>query len=176
VTGTSYTTGLSVPTCEEILFGKSKLFIDATTATVGTTQKAGTFLGATINVTTGWDWLYTGDGQLYPYRAKFYPELMAVTGSITFEFDGTATAEEAFWQSHTVRQLRILCEGSTLSTTATYDKKSLIFDAAVLWTNFNELESRNGNDVVTLDFEAVYDSDAALYCEIVTINELSALP
>jgi len=40
---------------------------------------------------------------------------------------------------------------------------------------FSELESRDGNDVVTIDFEAHYNTDAALYNEWIVVNELSAL-
>lgn len=176
-TGISYTTGLTIPTVEELLFGKSKLYLDAVTGNVGGTQKTGTFLGATINCVTGWDYLYTGDGNLYFTRAKFFPELQALTGSITFEFDGTATAEEAFFNANTPRLMRILTEGSTLGTAGTaYSKKSHIIDCALVWTGFSELENRNGNDVVTLDFEAVYNSDEDLFAEITVVNALSALP
>lgn len=176
VTANAYTTGLTLQSCNELLFNTSKLYIDAATATIGTTQKTGTFLGATINVVTGWDDLYTGDGNLYPTRPKFYPALMKVTGQITFEFDATATSEEAFWKANTPRQIRILVEGATLTSAGTeYSKKTMIFDAAVLWTAFSDLESRDGNDVVTLDFEAHYNSDAALFCEWLVVNELAAL-
>lgn len=174
---TTYTTELSIPTVEEMLFGKSKLYLDAVTGNVGSTQKTGTFLGATINCVTGWDYLYTGDGNLFATRAKFFPELQALTGSITFEFDGTATAEEAFYNANTPRLMRILTEGSALGTNGTtYSKKSHILDCALVWTGFSELENRNGNDVVTLDFEAIYNSDESLFASFTVVNELSALP
>lgn len=176
VTGNAYTSIATIQACSELLFNQSKLYIDAATATIGTTQKTGTFLGASIKVVTGWDWLYTGDGQLYPTRPKFYPELMSVTGNITFEFDATATGEEVFWKANTPRQIRIIVQGPALATAGTeYTYKTMIFDAAILWTAFSELESRDGNDVVTMDFEAHYNADAALYNEWIVVNELSAL-
>ena len=175
-TVTTFTGDLAVPTVEEMLFQKTKLYLDAYDGTLGATVKTGTLLGATINVVTGWNPLFTGDGNLFFTRAKFFNDLMAVTGSITFEFDGIATAEEAYWKAGTPRLMRLLTEGSTLAVAGTvYSKKTSIFECALLWTGFSELESRDGNDVVTLDFEARLVPDK-LFAQFVNVNALATLP
>jgi hypothetical protein len=174
----AYTGSLSLPAVEEMLFGKTSLYIDAHGGTIGSTQKTGTLLGFNIDVVTGWEPLFTGEGNLYFTRPKFYPKKMSVTGSITFEFDGSATAEEAFWKSHTARKLQLKTVGSAISDgdTGVYAAKTHIFNAAIKWTKFNVLDSTDGNDTVTADFVARYSTDATFFAQFITVNTLAALP
>ena len=177
ITLQAYTTGLTLPAVEEMLFGKTSLYIDAIGGTMGATQKTGTLLGFNIDVVTGWEPLFTGEGQLYFTRPKFYPKKMSVTGSLTFEFDGTATAEEAFWKSKTARKLRLKTVGSALAVAGTgYTYKTHIFDACIKWTKFNVLDSTDGNDTVTADWVARYNSTADFFASFLTVNEVATLP
>lgn len=167
---------LSLTTVEEMLFGKSKLYIDAIDGTIGTTQKTGTWLGATLNVVTGWDWLFTGDGNTYPYRAKFYPALLAVTGSVTFEYDATAIAQRTAFENRTAQQMRWLIEGSTLGTSGTaYSKKTQIIDMAFKWTSFPEIGEQDKNDIITAEFECKYNATADFRTQFINVNERSSL-
>ncbi len=175
VSTTSFTGSISVPTVEEILFQKSKLYIDAIGGTIGSTQKSSTLLKAELAVTTGWQEYFTADGNLYFTAHKSTKPEVVLT--LTFEHDGTSVAEKANWLAETARLIRILGEGSTVTTPGTtYSKKTLIIDLAGKWERFEKLDEQDGNDIVTGRFRAAYDSTSASFAEIVVVNELSALP
>jgi len=175
VTASSFTGSLSLPSVEEILFSKSSLYIDAAGGTIGSTQKSSTFLSASLDVDTGIQPVFTADGNLYfTFTKSTQPE---VTLDITFEHDGTATAEKTNWRNETARQIRILAQGSSVSTAGTtYSVKTMNIDLAGKWETFEKLGERNGNDVVAGKFRARYNSTAALFAEILLVNDLSALP
>jgi len=177
-TSTSFTGSLSAPTVEEILFGKGKLYIDAVGGTIGTTQKASTFLGFDLSVKTGWVARFTGDGNLYFTRAAFVGgSELEIMCNITFEYDSNATAEVSNYESGTSRLIRLAFTGEAVATPGTtYSTKTMYIDMAGAWDNFEKIGEDNGNDVVTGAFRARYNSTAAFFAEITVVNELTSLP
>ncbi len=171
---TTFTGSIAVPTVEDIIFLKGKLYIDDVSGTIGTTQKSNTLLSFNLSVTTGWRPFFTADGNLYFSSIK--STMPEVVMEVTFEHDGTATAEKTNWRNETPRLIRLSFEGSTVSTPGTsYSKKTLIVDLAGKWERFEPLDEQDGNDVVTARFRARYNATAATFAEIVVVNELSAL-
>lgn len=175
VTTSSFTTTATLPDVEEILFSKGKLYIDEATGTIGTTQKSSTLLSATLNVNTGLQPVFTADGNLYfTFIKNVGPE---ITLDVTFEHDGTATAEKAAWRAQTPCLIRLQWEGSALGTAGAYTVKTLRVDLAGRWESFAALEDQDGNDVVTGTFRARYNATAAKYAEIVVVaDDMAALP
>lgn len=179
-TGTSQTltetfTAVALPTVEEILFSNSKLYIDTVAGVLGNTQVSNTFLAADLKIKPGWVARFTGDGQLYFTRIA-HTGGMEVLLDITFEHDGTATAEKAAWRAGTARQMRLQWDGTTLATAGTkYSKKALRVDLAGKWEKFSTLAEDDGNDVVTGTFRARYDPTAALFANVEICNALTAL-
>jgi hypothetical protein len=167
-------TDVSATEVEEAMFLKTKLYIDASTDTIGTTPKSNTLLDASLKVTSGWDPAFTADGNLYFGFIK-RPGIEVLL-DITFEHDGTATAEKTNWRDEAARQMRLICEGSALATPGVYTYKTMIIDLAGKWEKFDVLGERDGNDVCTGHFRARYNEDAALFANILIVNELSALP
>jgi len=177
LTPTTWTTGLSLPSVESILFSRGKLFIDDVSGTIGNTQKSGTFLGMELAVKTGWQIVETGDGNLYFYTIKHTREDMEVVLNLTFEHDGTATAEKANWRSETARLIRLQWEGSSLATPGTnFSKKTARIDLCGKWEKFEKLGSQKGNDVIAGVFRARFNSTANLFAEFTWVNELTSLP
>jgi len=175
VSTTSFTGSISVPTVEEALFQKSKLYIDAIGGTIGSTQKSNTLLKAELAVTTGWQEYFTADGNLYFTAHKSTKPEVVLT--LTFEHDGTSVAEKANWLAETARLIRILVEGSAVATPGTtYSNKTLIVDLAGKWERFEKLDEQDGNDIVAGRFRSAHDSTSASFTEIAIVNELSALP
>jgi hypothetical protein len=174
VTASTKTGALAVPTVEEILFSKGKLYIDAVGGTLGTTQKSNTFLGMDLSVKTGWIPVFTADGNLYfSFHKSTMPE---VTLDITFEHDGTATAEKANWRNQTARQIRLDFDGSAVTTPGTdFSTKKLRIDLAGKWEKFEKLDENDGNDIVKGTFRVRYNATAALFAEIKVVNELASL-
>jgi len=176
VATTTFTTTATIPTVEVMLFNKSNLYIDTTGGTIGGTVKSNTLLGFNLDVDTGWQAVYAGDGQLYfSFSKSTQPE---VTLDVTFEHDGTAVAEIAAWRAETARKIRVKVTGSGLTTVGggTYTTKQMWIDLAGKWDSFEKIGEQDGNDVVTGTFRARYDSTATLFAAITVINELSALP
>jgi len=171
----AFTGSLSIPTVEEILFGKTKLYIDAVSGTFGTTQKSNTLLGASLKVTTGWVPVFTGDGNLYfSFNKLVRPEIVL---DITFEHDGSAAAEKVNWRAQTPRLIQLKAEGSTVATPGTtYSVKTMIVNLAGKFEKFSKIDEVDGNDVVTGTFRNRYNATEADAGSIIIVNELSVLP
>lgn len=170
----SFTTTATLPTVEAVLFSKGTLYIDTAGGTMGSTAKSNTLLGFGLDVTTGWQPVYTANGQVYfDFNKNIGPEVLL---TITFEHDATAVAEIAAWRAGTARQIRVKFAGAALTTTGTYTTKVVYIDLAGKWESFDKIGEQDGNDIVTGTFRARYDATASKFAEILVVNELSALP
>jgi len=174
VSTTTFTSGLSVPTVETILFSKGKLYIDPSTDTAGTTQKSGTLISMVLPLTTGWQKIPTGDGNLYFSQVKRVGD--EGTLQITFEHDSTATAEIAAWRAQTERVIRLIWTGSALGTPGTHSTKKLTLDLYGKWSEFDTLDEADGNNRITGTFRIGYSSGAAKKAVFSVVNELTSLP
>lgn len=175
-TTTTFTpsTDAPIPTVEEVLFSKTKLYIDETSDTIGTTLKSNTLLAAELKVTTGFQEVFAADGNLYfSFVKQAMPEVVL---TITFEHDGTATAEKAKWRAGTARQIRLTAFGSALSSSGTHTYKTFQINLAGKWEKFEKLDEQDGNDIIKATFRARYNSTAAIFGSFVVVNELSTLP
>lgn len=170
---TTVTSGLSVPTVESILFSKGKLYIDPSTDTIGTTQKSATLLSMELTL-NGWQPIPVGDGQLHFTSTKLTNNEAEL--SITFEHDGSATAEIVNWRAQSERALRLIWTGATLSSAGAYSTKTLRIDLYGKWADFDPIDEQDGNDIVTGKFRVGYSSGGAKKGTIIIVNELSALP
>ena len=169
----SYTGSLTLDSVEEILFQKAKLYIDTSGGTFGGTQKTETLLAFDFNMTTGWVPLFTGDGNLYFTVNKCVgPE---ITLDVTFEHDATAVAVEAARLAETEQLVRIIIEGSALTTADTYTYKTLIIDCAGKWIDPGPLSDQDGNDVRTGHLVSKYNVTADDWGKIIVVNEVANL-
>lgn len=173
VTLEQYFTNLTPASVEEILFNQATLYIDDVSGTIGTTQKSNTFLSFDLDFTSGWKGQATGDGRLDFSFAKVTKPKWVL--KITFEHDGTATAEKAKWIAKTARLVRIKITGTSVTAGTTYSAKTLIIDVPGIYTDFTALENDDGNDTVTATLEGGYDYTASLGGQIIVVNTLSSL-
>jgi hypothetical protein len=128
-------------------------------------------------VKTGWEPHWTGDGNTYFTLHAMNKEKLDLQLEVTFEHDGSATAEKAFWRSETARLIQIKVEGSAAATGgSTYQKRTLLLNLAGKWQKFDKLDAFKGNDIVKGVFKARYDATAAKFAQIVVVNEVTALP
>jgi hypothetical protein len=170
-------TGSAVPAVEEILFSKTKLYIDAVGGTIGSTQVSDTLLDANITVNTGWIPVWTAEGNLYFSFSKMTaPE---ITMNVTMEYNTSAVAEVANWVAETPRLIRLEVEGSALATaatgTATYSNKVVEIDMAGKWEKFEPISDNDGNDTISAIFRARYNATGAEFCDINVVNESTLL-
>ena len=170
----SYTSTTAIPTVEEIMFQKGKLYIDSDTATMGGTQVTNTFLDFSLDVVTGWVPVYTGDGNLYfSFNKNIGPEVML---DVTFEHDATAVAEKAAWRAGNGRLIRVQFEGAAFTTAGdSFSYPTLRIDLAGYWESFDKLADQNGNDVVTGTFRAQYSSVASTFAQITVVVAQAAV-
>lgn len=158
--GTStFTSGLTIPDVQEILFSKGKLYVDNATAStdIGGTQVSNELLNMDLSVNTGWLPVYTADGNIYfSFIKQTMPEVIL---SITFEHNTNAIAQVAAWRAQTAKQIRLDFSGN-----ATGDE--LVIDIAGKWDNFEKIGERDGNDIITGTFRGRYVSAVTLFFEI----------
>lgn len=175
-TSSSFTGSLSIPTVNEMLFNKSKLYIDAVSGTIGTTQITNTWISFNLKVTTGFKAQPTGDGNLYFSFADFIGA--KATLELDFLHNSTSAAQRVLWRAGTPRKIRIKTEGPALTTPGTtYSVLTHIFDCAGVYTNFGPPdEESEGSNVSRATFECAYDGTAGLFAQFTTVNELSAVP
>lgn len=175
-TVSSFTGALSVPAVSEMLFNRSKLYIDAVDGTIGTTQLAASWIEARLKVTTGLKAQFTGDGNLYFTFMDFIGA--KATLELSLLHNASVAAERVYWRSDTPRQIRMLIEGNTLASAGTdYSKETFLVDAAGLYTSFSgPNEEDEGSNVSKVVFECAYNPTAALFLEMLLVNELSAVP
>jgi len=174
-TVSAFTAGLSIPAVSEMLFNKSKLYIDNVGGTIGTTQITNSWLAAKLKVTTGLKAQFTADGNLYFSFIDF------IGAKATLELDllhnATVAAERVLWRADTPRQIRMLIEGKALGTAGTYSKETFRADMAGVYTSFSgPNDEDDGSNVSKAAFEVAYDATAALFCNLLLVNELSAVP
>lgn len=178
VATTTFSASPTITDVESVLVSKGKMYADATTDTVGTTQLSQTLLGFSLSVTTGWMPVYAADGSLnFSFIKQTMPEVML---EVTFEHNASAVAEKLNWRNQTARQLRLRFDGSALTTTdagATYDTKVFIIDLVGKWESWDVLDEQDGNNIVKGTFRARYDSNVATYyARIINANQLATMP
>ena len=170
---TTFTAALTAPTVEEILTSKGKLYIDAATATIGTTQVTSTLLSGTLNVTTGWKPVWTADGNLYFSFAK--NTAPGITLDLVYEHNTSSEAEYAAFVARTTRQIQLSFVGSALTSAGTFTTKILSINLAGTYETWDAFGDQDGNNTVSCTFRAAYDSTAALFANIAVVNEVASI-
>lgn len=173
---TSFTASIAVPTVNDILFTKGKLYIDVSSDTPGTTQVTQTLFSVDLNVTTGWRPYYAADGNTYFSFAKRTRDEIVLT--VTFEHNATAVTEKANWRAETERLLQLKFEGPALATTdsgATYDVMTFKVNLWGKWETFDALSDNEGNDQVVGTFRAGYSSAGGHKAQFIVANESATL-
>jgi hypothetical protein len=166
----AFTDALELVDLEQSMFQNSVLYLDEVAAGVATTLITGVMSACTINVQTGVQRVFTPSGNLYFTTVKFVKPV--ITGSFTFELEGTVAAEgvvvaeRAAFTAGTPRLVRV----KTTGTASQYWQ----FDAAIVYTSFGTYENADGDTTVTAEWEARYNPTEALFAEFVVANKETA--
>ena len=176
VTPSTKTSSLGVPAVNEpIYFGNAKLYLNDTFASLGATQKTATLLGFKLDVKTGLEPRFTGDGALYFTQVG----QTGATGTLdlTFEYDATAIAEEVLFRAGTGRYVQIQFNGSALQTSsAPWTTKALRIDAYGKILKKTTLDSQDGNDVMTMTMQLCDEDTNNLFLNYSLVNSLATVP
>lgn len=171
VAANTLTAALAVPTVQVAVLPLTKLFIDATGGTVGSTQKSGVLMGATIRRTTGWRAVPVGDGaRTYAAIKMTKPE---ATFSLTLELQqdtgvSLVAAERVFQRAKTQRLFRLEIDGEDAN-------HELRVDWCGRYDSIGAYENADGNTVVTLEGHMVYNATDELFMEAVLTNQVADL-
>lgn len=174
VSKTTFTGSLSPVSVEEMIFGKTKLYIDAVDGTIGSTQISDTLLSAEITFNNLNTPVYTANG--YKYLSFTKQPGAEITLNMVFEHNSGSVAQKDLWVAETPRLIRLITEGSALGTAATYTYKTFIQDYAGKYAMFEKIDEQNGNDIISATFNARYNATGDLFAQLSVVNELSALP
>ena len=174
VTNTTFTGAIAIPVVEEILTSRGKIYIDTVASGFGNTQVSNLLLKMSLKVKTGLIAKFTTEGELYfSFHQSTRPEIEL---NLTFEHTTDAVNEKIFWRDQTPRAIRIIFEGSGLTTPGAFDFHTLILDLPGIYKEFANLGDQDGNDIYDVTFSVGYDPTIGHGGQIVVVNQLSAVP
>jgi hypothetical protein len=166
-TAQAFTGALSAVAWEEINGGLFSAWVD--TSTIGTTVVAP--LDFMIEGTNNWEWVWVGDGNLYPSKVSRQQYDAKVTLTTLFE---TATERDAY-TNNTYRKIRVKCTGTNIASSSPTTAKSVTIDAYGYW-NDASFQTASGLYAVKSTANLVYDTTATAPFSIVVVNGLVTLP
>ena len=115
----NFTTAITPPTVESILTQKGRLYIDAETGTIGTTEKSATLIGFTYTINTGLGFKRYADGSID--FSNYSETVKGVDLRMTFAFNAGAETERLFFDGETLRLIRMIFDGSEAQNTDSTD-------------------------------------------------------
>lgn len=171
---TTFTTGLTIPTVEEMHFQNCKIYINAAGSGFGNTLLSNYLLEFKLDVTTGYVARFTANGNLYyAYVKQVKPEYSL---EMKVEHDSVAEAEITAGRAQTARLVRIICEGSDLGTAGTaYSKKTMIIDLAGKYSDIPSIDDDNNSSVLSFTLAGKYNSTVSTMGKIIVVNEIDTL-
>jgi hypothetical protein len=126
----SFTANVPLANFEPALFAKTLLYIDDSGGTIGTTQKTGVLIAASIKWKTNIEWVPVGDGNTYGVAYKLGRPTINFSLTLEVEQDGGASVvgtERQKRDSRSYRLIRLRLSGSgnnamDIDMAAKYDK------------------------------------------------------
>lgn len=172
----TYTSALAPVAVSTLLFNKTSIYLDLVSGTLGNTVKASTLVDLELKVRTGFQALDAANGQLY-YAAIKQVEPVITFGA-TFEHDAVSELMYTQWLAGTGALVRLKFIGPALTSPATESTKRLTIDGAVKWLDVKPLSTKNGDDQLKVEGQFYFEPTPTpdLFCNIVLVNELAAIP
>jgi hypothetical protein len=170
----SFTGSLSVQSVQRFPFNKAQICIDASGGTMGDTQKTDLLTAFQWTLETMFKPFYTSDGNLY-FTSLTEDEKKPVL-ALTFKRGSTSEAERNYYDSRTTRLIRLKLLGQTELDSEQSNVPYLYLDQAVRYFKWPTPSSKDGQRVVQVTAEGVYDSTWGKMFEAALFTNLSAVP
>ena len=170
---TTFTVALSDRDTEVILGRGTKLFIDDTGGTIGTTQKLGSLISASITFNPNIHFKNFAEDETNYAKNKVGRGAYRIDAQFQFEF--ADDVEFAKYRNSTPqpRLVRLEREGTVIHTTV---KKRMRLDFPNgIWSSWSRAD-RQGNLVANFGMAAFYDVTEANIFEMEVVNGLATLP
>ncbi len=174
-TPSTYTAAIPQRTTEVILARGTKLFIDDAGGTLGTTQKLGSLISASITINTGIHFKAFSENATGFAPGKVGRQAYRVDAQFTFEFDSDAEFAKYRNSQPQARLIRLSSEGSQIHGSPAVNKLLQIDFPNGIWSSWSRGD-REGNLTATFGMSAFYDATAANIISVKTINALVTLP
>ena len=168
----AFTANAPLPALDPCLFAKTLLYIDDSGGTIGTTQKTGVLLAASIKWRTNIEWVPVGDGNTYATAYKLgRPQ---ITFSLTYELEqdtgvSVVAAERAKRDARAFRLIRLRLPGSGVN--------AMDIDIAGKYDKVGPY-SKEGetNTSAVFDGRALYSSTDSKFFGIKHTSSLASIP
>jgi len=171
-TAGEFTGALSDRTVESVITNLSKLYMDDSGGTIGTTQISSAFVGFEWNLGDHFYPVFTGDGNYYfttHAEKKVFPKL-----NLDIIVDSTTKALiTTKYTTPTVQLVRVDGLGTLIGGTI-YNRVQI--DGAYRIMDISSLEEEDGLSRVRMSLAAEYDSTYAKMYEISAQNTIATLP
>lgn len=168
----AFTPSIALPAVEDAVFSNTSLFLDASGATIGTTQVTGVLIGASIKYSSAIEWVPPGDGTLYPTRIKIGKPRVTYTLTLELEENGGVSRvaqQRAAFESNTLQLMRLRCPGT--------GGRVILWDIAARHDSVGAYEKTGEtNTTVTIEGHADYSAADALMFGVSVTNTLAAVP
>ena len=169
----SFTSNISVPTLEYALFQTGKIYCDPVSGSSGSTQLTNTFLDFDQTIETGQTAVSTANGTIsYGFDKNVGTK---ITGTITVEHEAQGISLYNDFKNGTARIIRMDFPGTALTGTGGTFSTKLIRLEFVMKILDVKRASANGNNVVKITYQGVYDPTANLYWKMTVVNTNSTL-
>ena len=174
----TFSGGATAPTIvasDIIVFGGSKLYIDAPGGTIGTTEITKTLLSFELDVTTGLTAKATNETKDYSL-VYFNKDAFSVKLKMVYEHNTNAVAQRDIYEAATNRLIRLDFLGAAFGSAGTsFTNYTFRIDAAGVYDTFTYGDN-DGNSTVEAEMILGYDDVAAEGVELTVVNELGSLP
>jgi len=168
--------GISKPTVETINAKLMRIYLDATWAALGTTEKAGILRAGTVEILTGLHPIMNGSA--YTYFTDHEEGMIGVTAALTFERNATsqaiiAAAKSSAGGPKTPAALRLEVEGSQIGTG---ENHSLKLDIWGYWDQYvGNAQEADGTLLDTVTFAGIYDPTSAKMFQMLVSTNVSTI-
>ena len=162
----TFTGALTVPTINDIISMKTKIYIDTTWAGLGTTQKTGALVSGNVKFNTGLQMTKYGDGALdfssFAEDKNFAEiELVMVHNAI-----GEALYDD--YAAQTLKFVRLITTGAIIEAALTY---TLTVDLAIRITEPPKMfDTQDGEDVISFKGRTFNDPISGVQLQVVVRN------
>ncbi len=172
---TTFTAALTDRTTEVIMARGTKIYIDDAGGTMGTTQKLGSLINASITFNTGIHYkAFAEDATSYAAN-KVGRGAYRVDAQFTFEFD--SDVEFAKYRNTTPQErlIRLESTGTQIHATPSPGSKKMQLDLYGYWNSWSRSD-REGNLTAQFGLSTFYNPTAAKLVQLVVTNALATLP
>lgn len=168
----TFTANVAIPAFDPVIFAKTLLYIDNSGGTIGTTQKRGVLMAASIKWRTNIEWVPVGDGNIYPTVYKLGRPEIAFSLTYELEQDGSTSlvaAERDRCDAKDWRLFRLKLPGT--GNNAIEIDWAGKYDTVGPYTKEGE-----NNTTVTFDGRAGYSTTDAKWFGVKHTSDLATIP